>query len=102
MKQREVQGATRESLLLEYAPSKRGGPPDRLFVPTDQLDQVTRYGGGDMPRPDRLRGAGWAKRTGRGREGPRQSAPALNKTDPPRGAPPGHALAGHTPWAPRA
>ncbi len=33
----------REYLVLEYAPSKRGAPGDRLFVPTDQLDQVTRY-----------------------------------------------------------
>ncbi|HEX5861596.1 MAG TPA: CarD family transcriptional regulator, partial [Nocardioides sp.] len=30
MKQREVGGATREYLVLEYGASKRGGPPDRL------------------------------------------------------------------------
>ena len=30
MKQREVHGATREYLVLEYGASKRGGPPDRL------------------------------------------------------------------------
>ena len=33
MRQREVHGATREYLVLEYGASKRGGPPDRLFVP---------------------------------------------------------------------
>ena len=33
MKQREVGGAIREYLVLEYGASKRGGPPDRLFVP---------------------------------------------------------------------
>src|SRR5690606_37247523 len=49
MSQRVVQGATREYLVLEYAPSKRGQPPDRLFVPTDQLDQVTKYVGGEAP-----------------------------------------------------
>ena len=51
MKQREVQGATREYLVLEYGASKRGGPPDRLFVPADALDQVTRYVGGEQPQP---------------------------------------------------
>src|SRR5690606_25914934 len=43
MKQREVAGATREYLVLEYGASKRGHPPDRLYVPADALDQVTRY-----------------------------------------------------------
>ena len=32
--------ATREYLVIEYASAKRGQPGDRLFVPTDQLDQV--------------------------------------------------------------
>ena len=49
MVQRTVQGATREYLVIEYAPAKRGQPGDRLFVPTDQLDQVTRYVGGEAP-----------------------------------------------------
>ena len=49
MKQREVGGATREYLVLEYGASKRGGPPDRLYVPADALDQVTRYVGGEQP-----------------------------------------------------
>ncbi|NUP83064.1 MAG: transcription-repair coupling factor, partial [Nonomuraea sp.] len=37
MVQRTVQGATREYLVIEYAKG------DRLYVPTDQLDEVTRY-----------------------------------------------------------
>ena len=41
--------ATREYLVIEYASSKRGQPGDRLFVPTDQLDQVTKYTGGESP-----------------------------------------------------
>ena len=79
MKQRVVQGATREYLVLEYGSSKRGGPPDRLYVPTDQLDQVTRYVGGDMPSLDRLGGADWAKRKGRARKAVRQIAAELIK-----------------------
>ena len=37
--QRTTGGATREYLVVEYAPSKRGQPGDRLFVPTDSLDR---------------------------------------------------------------
>ncbi len=33
MIRRTVQGAEREYLIIEYAPSKRGQPPDRLFLP---------------------------------------------------------------------
>src|SRR5260370_15818996 len=43
MTSRTIQGATREYLVIEYAPSKRGQPPDRLYLPTDQLDQPTTY-----------------------------------------------------------
>ena len=65
MVQREVAGATREYLLLEYASSKRGQPADRLFVPTDQLDLVSRYVGGEAPAVHRLGGADWQKAKGR-------------------------------------
>src|SRR6266545_2575658 len=61
MTSRTVQGATREYLVIEYAPSKRGQPPDRLYVPTDQLDEVTRYVGGEAPTLHRLGGADWAR-----------------------------------------
>ena len=61
MVQRTVQGATREYLVLEYAPAKKGQPGDRLFVPTDALDQVTKYVGGEAPSLNRLGGADWAK-----------------------------------------
>jgi len=98
MKQRLVQGATREYLLLEYAPSKRGGPPDRLFVPTDQLDQVTRYVGGEMPSLDRLGGADWAKRKGRARKAVRQIAAELIKLYAARRATKGHTFGPDTPW----
>ena len=66
MKQREVGGATREYLVLEYGASKRGGPPDRLYVPADALDQVTRYVGGEQPspRPARRRRLGQAQGPG--------------------------------------
>src|SRR5438045_8461069 len=68
MVQRTIGGATREYLVIEYAPSKRGQPGDRLFVPSDSLDQVTRYVGGEAPQLNRMGGADWARTTGRARK----------------------------------
>ena len=98
MAQRTVQGATREYLVLEYAASKRGQPPDRLYVPTDQLDQVTRYIGGEHPSLDRLGGSDWAKRKGRARKAVRQIAGELIKLYAARQATQGHAYGPDTPW----
>src|SRR5690606_15353937 len=55
MARRTVQGATREYLVIEYAKG------DRLYVPTDQLDEVTRYVGGEAPTLNRMGGADWAR-----------------------------------------
>ncbi len=98
MRQREVHGATREYLVLEYGASKRGHPPDRLFVPADALDQVTRYVGGEQPSLDRLGGADWAKRKGRARKAVRQIAAELIKLYAARQATRGHAFGEDTPW----
>jgi transcription-repair coupling factor (superfamily II helicase) len=98
MTSRKVQGATREYLVIEYAPSKRGQPPDRLYVPTDQLDQVTRYVGGEAPSLHRLGGADWAKTKGRARKAVRQIAAELIRLYSARMASPGHAFAPDTPW----
>ena len=98
MKQRDVQGATREYLVLEYGASKRGAPPDRLFVPADALDQVTRYVGGEQPSLDRLGGADWAKRKGRARKAVREIAAELIKLYAARAATKGHAFGPDTPW----
>ncbi|MDT0202296.1 transcription-repair coupling factor [Nocardioides sp. AE5] len=98
MKQREVQGATREYLVLEYGASKRGAPPDRLYVPADALDQVTRYVGGEAPSLDRLGGADWAKRKGKARKAVRQIAAELIKLYAARQATQGHAFGPDTPW----
>ncbi|MGH3448029.1 MAG: transcription-repair coupling factor, partial [Nocardioidaceae bacterium] len=98
MIQRTVGGATREYLLVEYAASKRGQPADRLFVPTDQLDQVTRYVGGEQPSLDRLGGSDWSKRKGRARKAVRQIAAELIKLYAARQATQGHAFEPDTPW----
>ncbi|HEY6932755.1 MAG TPA: transcription-repair coupling factor [Marmoricola sp.] len=98
MRQREVHGAVREYLVLEYGASKRGQPPDRLYVPADSLDQVTRYVGGEQPTLDRLGGADWAKRKGRARKAVRQIAAELIKLYAARQATQGHAFGPDTPW----
>jgi len=98
MKQREVGGAVREYLVLEYGASKRGGPPDRLYVPADALDQVTRYVGGEQPSLDRLGGADWAKRKGKARKAVRKIAAELIKLYAARQATQGYAFGPDSPW----
>ena len=98
MTQREVQGSSREYLVIEYAPAKRGQPGDRLFVPTDQLDLITRYVGGESPSLHRLGGADWAKTKGRARKAVRQIAAELIRLYSARQAAPGHAFAPDSVW----
>jgi transcription-repair coupling factor (superfamily II helicase) len=98
MAQRTVAGATRDYLVIEYAPSRRGQPGDRLYVPMDSLDQVTRYVGGENPTLDRLGGADWAKRKGRARRAVREIAAELIKLYAARQATRGHAFSPDTTW----
>ncbi|WP_432746675.1 transcription-repair coupling factor [Streptomyces sp. JH002] len=98
MVQRTVQGATREYLLVEYAPAKRGQPGDRLFVPTDQLEQVTKYVGGEAPTLHRLGGADWTKTKARAKKAVKEIAADLIKLYSARMAAPGHAFGPDTPW----
>jgi len=98
MVQRAVQGVTREYLVIEYAPAKRGHPGDRLYVPTDQLDQVTRYVGGEAPSLHRIGGADWAKAKGRARKAVKEIAGELIRLYAARQATVGHAFGPDTPW----
>ena len=98
MVQREVAGATREYLVLEYAASKRGQPADRLFVPTDQLDLVSRYVGGEAPSVHRLGGADWQKAKGRARKAVKQIAGELIRLYAARQATKGFSFSADTPW----
>ena len=45
-------------------------------MPTDQLDQVTRYVGGEQPSLHRLGGADWQKAKGRARKAVDRSPPS--------------------------
>ncbi|MFC4534258.1 transcription-repair coupling factor [Sphaerisporangium dianthi] len=92
MVQRSVQGATREYLVIEYAKG------DRLYVPTDQLDEVTRYVGGESPTLNRMGGADWAKAKSRAKKAVKEIAGELIRLYSARMASPGYAFAGDTPW----
>ncbi len=65
----EMQGIEREYLLLQY---ERG---DKLYVPVDQSDRVTRYsGGGINPSLNRLGSGEWVRTKGRVRRAVREMA----------------------------
>ena len=97
MVRRTVAGADREYLVLEYA-GKRGQPADRLYVPMDQLDLVTRYVGGEAPTVHRLGGADWQKAKGRARKAVKQIAGELVRLYAARQASAGYAFEPDTPW----
>lgn len=88
----------REYLVLEFAPSKRGGPGDRLFVPTDQLDQVSQYVGGDVPTLSKMGGSDWAQTKSKARRATREIAKELIQLYSARMATSGHAYPSDTPW----
>jgi transcription-repair coupling factor (superfamily II helicase) len=95
---RTVGGAEREYLIIEYAPSKRGQPADRLFVPMDQLDLITRYVGGEAPSVHRLGGADWQKTKGRARKAVKEIAGELIRLYAARQSSMGYAFGADTPW----
>ncbi|MGY1694437.1 transcription-repair coupling factor [Geodermatophilus sp. SYSU D00814] len=98
MVSRTVNGGQRDYLIVEYAPSKRNQPPDRLFVPTDALDQLTRYVGGEQPALSKLGGADWQKTKGQARKAVKQIAAELIRLYSARMATRGHAFGPDSVW----
>ena len=98
MTERVVGGARREYLVLEYASSKRGQTADRLYVPMDSLDQLSRYVGGEAPTLSKLGGSDWANTKTKARRAVREIAAELVALYAKRQASPGHAFAPDTPW----
>jgi transcription-repair coupling factor (superfamily II helicase) len=96
--QRTVNGAEREYLVIEYAASKRGHPGDRLYVPTDQLDQLSRYVGGEQPTLHKMGGSEWQKAKARARKAVREIAAQLVQLYAARKASKGYAFGPDTPW----
>jgi transcription-repair coupling factor (superfamily II helicase) len=99
MTERTVGGARREYLVLEYASSKRGrSESDKLYVPMDSLDQLSRYVGGQAPALSRLGGSDWTNTKTKARKAVREIAGELVALYAKRQATAGHAFGPDTPW----
>ncbi len=85
-------GAERDYLLLEF----RGG--DKLYVPSDQIDAVRHYTGGDTPTLNRLGGSEWGRTKSKVRVAVRDIAEELVALYRQRVTAPGHAFPPDTPW----
>ncbi|MCI1020324.1 transcription-repair coupling factor [Microbacterium sp. C5A9] len=95
---RNATKSTRDYLVLEYAPSKRGYPGDKLFVPTDQLDLLSKYVGGEGPTLSKMGGSDWSQAKGKARKAVRDIAVELVKLYSARMSAKGHAFGPDTPW----
>ncbi|TLM98694.1 MAG: transcription-repair coupling factor, partial [Actinobacteria bacterium] len=91
---KEVMGSDRDYLHLEYAAG------DRLFVPVEQIDRITKYVGPDgaAPRVTRLNTADWTRATGKARTAARKLAFDLVDLYARRATVAGHAYSEDTPW----
>ncbi|HEX2038752.1 MAG TPA: transcription-repair coupling factor [Acidimicrobiales bacterium] len=89
---RAIGGAERDYLLLEY----RGG--DKLYVPSDQIDAVRPYTGGETPTLSRMGGADFGRTKAKVRAAVREIAQELVVLYRRRVTSPGHAFAADTPW----
>jgi transcription-repair coupling factor (superfamily II helicase) len=92
MVKRSIAGVERDYLLLEY----RGD--DKLYVPSDQIDAVRHYTGGEEPTLTKLGGDGWSKTKARVRAAVREIAQELVVLYQKRVNSAGHAFAGDSPW----
>jgi transcription-repair coupling factor (superfamily II helicase) len=92
MVKRTIGGIERDYLLVAY----KGG--DRLYVPSDQIDTLRQYVGGETPTLHRLGGSDFAKAKGRVRSAVREIAQELVVLYQKRVNAEGHAFANDTPW----
>ncbi|MBW3604675.1 MAG: transcription-repair coupling factor [Actinobacteria bacterium] len=83
---------TRDYVIVEYV----GG--DRLFVPSDNVDALAPYIGGEEPRVMRMGGVDWERAKGRVRRAVREMAGELLRLYQARMHAPGTAFAPDTPW----
>lgn len=90
----EVEGFAKEYLVIQYAGS------DRLYLPVDKLEMLTRYTGPDdkEPRLSKLGGTDWEKTKNRVRESIREMAQELLRVYALRQTVPGFAFSPDTVW----
>ena len=91
---REVAGKERDYFLLEYAEG------DKLYVPFEQVDRITRYVGpdGSAPRLTRLNSADWSRATNKARKSVKKLAFDLVDLYSRRASAQGYRYSPDTPW----
>ena len=92
MVERKLLGIHREYLIIEYSKG------DKLYVPSDQVDMVSKYVGGEAPKLNRLGSAEWSKTKSRVRRRVREVAKELVKLYSERLRVKGFAFGADTPW----
>jgi transcription-repair coupling factor (superfamily II helicase) len=90
----EIDGVWRDFVFIQYAAD------DALYVPTDQMDLISRYVGteGVEPKVYRLGGNDWARVKRRVSESVRRMALELLELNVAREASPGYSFSPDTPW----
>lgn len=90
----DVGGSERDYLLLEYSEG------DKLYVPVEQLDRVTRYVGpeGSSPRLTRLNASDWSRAMAKARKATKQLAFDLVDVYTRRASTQGYRYREDTPW----
>ena len=89
---RSMGGAERDYLLLEY----RGG--DKLYVPSDQIDSIRLYSGGETPRLNKMGGSDFSRSKSKVRSAVAEIAQELVVLYQTRVSTAGHAFGVDTPW----
>jgi len=92
MEHRTVGGAERDYLLLAYDQG------DRLYLPSEQVEMISRYVGGEAPKLSRLGSKEWDRQKTRVRKKVREMAAELVRLYSARMASPGHAFGPDAPW----
>jgi len=88
---KQVVGVEREYLILTFADGTR-------WLPTDRIDKITRYVGGQAPALSVMGGRDWLKTKGRAKRAAAEIARELLRLYAAREATPGHAFGKDTPW----
>ncbi|MEX0658775.1 MAG: transcription-repair coupling factor [Egibacteraceae bacterium] len=83
---------TRDYVVLTYADG------DRLFVPSDQVDAITKYVGGEQPRVMRMGGGDWQRAKGKVKKAVADMAAELIRLYSARMHAEGHAFSVDTAW----
>ena len=91
---REIDDTVRDYLLLEYAEG------DKLYVPVEQLDRITRYVGpdGGNPRLTRLNTSDWSRALSKARKATKKLAFDLVDVYTRRASVKGFRFSADTPW----